>query len=524
MTLQGWHVGEVWDVYGLHGDTVLVRDGTIEWLGWHRDLGTGLAIEWQRVPTALIVPGFVDAHVHLTATGVASEGLNLSAARSGDDILSAVRIACARLPQDATVFGHGWDDTSWSDSTLPSASDVSAAAQGRRVYLSRIDVHSALVSTDLLDTDDARHTGGLLDSAGSAATEPSALVRKSAHGNARQRAFTSMNAGQREHFQRLALTLAAGQGITSVHENGGPIVSSLSDLRAAMTLGREQDLPEVVGYWGALGEAAVAQESGAVGAAGDLFIDGSIGSETAHLCEPYVGSESVGATYVSREQIAAHLMDCLRVGVQAGFHVIGDAAMGDICWALDEVASELIAVPAAAVRLEHAEMISPQHEQILRRCGVALSMQPMFDRHWGGPEGMYARRLGLQRASAMNRIADHINAGLLVGFGSDSPVTQLGPWQAMSAAVSHQQATQRVSAIAALAAHTVNAHALARRSGGVLRAGFAADFGVWNVSSTSTPGAETGLLDTAIQSAFTDTPPMLVRVVHNDLTMKNGRG
>jgi predicted amidohydrolase YtcJ len=81
-------------------------------------------------------------------------------------------------------------------------------------------------------------------------------------------------------------------------------------------------------------------------------------------------------------------------------------------------------------------------------------MQPMFDGLWGGPGGMYEQRLGAERAAGMNRFADLVSAGVLVAFGSDAPVTDLGPWAAVRAAVHPTNPGQALSTRAAFGAHT----------------------------------------------------------------------
>ena len=510
----GWRVAQVVDGRGVRGDSLIVENSRIVWAGWHQDLGVGLDITWHEHPTAVITPGFVDAHVHLTATGLSEGGIDLAAARCAADVLRAVADWSRGQSPDTVIFGHGWDDFSWTDARLPTAAELSEAADGRGVYLSRVDVHSALVSSDMLATSEQ------LDPAGSA------VVKKDQHGRARQIALAAISARQRAQLQRAALETMASVGITTVHENAGPVVSSLDDMRSAMQCGTSAELPAVLAYWGALGEARVAKVEGAIGAGGDLFVDGSIGSRTAHVCQPYDDDPSHGASYVSRQEVATHIRECIVEGVQAGFHVIGDAAMSDICLALDDAAGEG-PLPANSVRLEHAEMVSPESETALIRHGVSLSMQPMFDALWGGGEGMYAQRLGQVRALRMNRFADHRSNGLLVGFGSDSPVTDPNPWQAVAAAVYHSSPIQRLTAVDALAAHTVDAHALAGMKAGLLEAGQPADFGVWEPAQTQVAAMERfalngGVLDAIIAGVAQGDFPTLVKVYRNGRPLLDG--
>ncbi|MBY8854224.1 amidohydrolase family protein, partial [Saccharothrix sp. MB29] len=83
------------------------------------------------------------------------------------------------------------------------------------------------------------------------------------------------------------------------------------------------DLLDVVGYWGSTDGV----DQPVRGQAGDLFVDGALGSRTAALCSPYADADTTGALYLDADAIAEHLVACTRAGVQGGFHVIGDAAV-----------------------------------------------------------------------------------------------------------------------------------------------------------------------------------------------------
>ena len=152
----------------------------------------------------------------------------------------------------------------------------------------------------------------------------------------------------------------------------------------------EGGLPEVVLYWGRVaadGGLDVVRDLGARGAAGDLFVDGAIGSRTACLRATYADADTTGALYLDADAVADHLVRCTEAGVQAGFHVIGDAAMDAVVRGLR--AAEAVVgnarLRAAAHRLEHAEMVDADQVAVLARTGVIASVQPAFDAAWGGP-------------------------------------------------------------------------------------------------------------------------------------------
>ncbi len=217
--------------------------------------------------------------------------------------------------------------------------------------------------------------------------------------------------------------------------------------------------------------------------AGDLFVDGAIGSRTACLSEPYADAPTTaGASYLTADEVADHVAAATMAGMQAGFHVIGDAASGTVIDGLAAAAERVGAQALRALghRLEHAEMLSDAQIATMASLGVTASMQPMFDGRWGERGGMYEQRLGRDRAGTMNRLADLLSAGVLMAFGSDAPVTSLGPWAAIGAAVHHHNPAQRISARAAFAAHTRSGwRAMGDQEAGVLAPGAPAHYAVW---------------------------------------------
>ncbi len=209
------------------------------------------------------------------------------------------------------------------------------------------------------------------------------------------------------------------------------------------------------------------------GLAGDLCADGSIGSRTAALRAPYSDDDTTsGHAYLTAAQVAAHVVACTRAGLQAGFHVIGDAALDAVRQGFEAAVDQLglQAVRDGRHRLEHVEMTDDDAVADLARFGVLASVQPVFDAWWGGDAGLYAERLGPVRGPRLNRFADLRSAGVPLAFGSDTPVTPYDPWGAVRAAVHHHDPAQRLSLPDALAAHA-----------GRLRPGQPATYAVWDL-------------------------------------------
>ncbi|MGV4983519.1 amidohydrolase [Streptomyces sp. NPDC001709] len=463
--------GEVHSPADPFATAMVVESGQVAWVGSEgaADAFAEGVDEVVDLDGALVTPAFTDAHVHTTATGLALTGLDLSGAPSLDAALALVRDFAAARPDDRVLLGHGWDAARWPGGRPPTRAELDEATGGRPLYLSRIDVHSAVVTTALLDLVPA----GI--------PREDAPLTRDAHHAVREAAFAAVTPAQRAEAQRTALAHAASLGIGSVHECGGPQISSEDDFTGLLKLAAEEPGPRVVGYW-AEQNVDRARDLGAVGAAGDLFADGALGSHTACLHEPYTDADHTGAAYLDAEAVAAHVVACTEAGLQAGFHAIGDAALSAVVEGVRAAAEKLgpARIRAARHRVEHAEMLTPETVAGFAELGLTASVQPAFDALWGGEDGMYARRLGVERARTLNPFAALLRAGVPLAFGSDSPVTPLDPWGTVRAAAFHHTPEHRVSVRAAFTAHTRGGwRAVGRDDAGVLVPGAPADYAVW---------------------------------------------
>jgi len=308
---------------------LFVEDGTITWIGTEDGIGQHAGAAVVDLNAAFVTPAFVDAHVHTTATGLGVVGLSLVSARSLAEALDLIERA-ARANRGRPLLGGEWDETDWPEHRPPTSAELDRAAYGGSVYLARVDVHSAVVSSSLAAT-----TPGL---AGLPGYRADGWMSRTAHDAVRTSAQAALTTSQIREAQLAALHAAAALGIACVHEMGGPAISSESDLTALLRLAEDEAVPEVIGYWGELGAVEKARELGAVGAAGDLFCDGSLGSHTAALSEPYADMpDTTGMLRFDTAEIAEHVLACNTAGLQAGFHAIGDAAIDQLLDAFDIV-------------------------------------------------------------------------------------------------------------------------------------------------------------------------------------------
>ncbi|MFJ8002370.1 amidohydrolase [Streptomyces sp. NPDC096310] len=472
--------GEVHSPADPFATAMLVERGHVAWVGSEgaADSFVAGADEVVDLDGALVTPAFTDAHVHTTATGLALTGLDLSGAGSLGEALALVRAHSAARPDERVLLGHGWDAERWPGRRAPTRAELDEAAGGRAVYLPRVDVHSAVVTTALLDL-----VPRVTSLAGYRTEGP---LTAAAHHAVRKAAQGAVSARQRTEAQRAARSRAASLGIGTLHECAGPEISDEGDFTALLALARDEAGPRVHGYWAELvgdeKDARRVRELGAAGAAGDLFVDGSLGSHTAALGEPYADAAHSGSAHLDADAVAAHVAACTEAGLQAGFHAIGDAAIGTVVAGVRAAAERLglARIRAARHRVEHAEMLTPETVAAFAELGLTASVQPAFDAVWGGEEGMYARRLGVERARTLNPYAALLRAGVPLALGSDSPVTPLDPWGTVRAAAFHRTPGHRISVRAAFTAHTRGGwRAVGRDDAGTLVPGAPADYALW---------------------------------------------
>jgi predicted amidohydrolase YtcJ len=448
-------------------DSLLIDQAEISWVGQfsaikYLDLSFDQLIE---LPDYFVTPGFVDSHVHLSATGALDTGVDLRETKSAKEALSILK-SFVQESSNSFILGHGWEDTNWPDRQDWNLDSLEPDLVGRNVYLSRIDVHSALIKTPIA----------------------SGIVKEKQHHQVRKFVQDELPQAQRRANISAALAGIASKGIVSVHENGGPAVSGKSDFLDVMDIAKSIDVPEVFGYWGTTDLSEV-QALNAFGAAGDLTVDGSIGSRTALLSEPYADDQgNSGVEFLSTEEITEHFIACTDLGIQGGFHAIGDQALHSIALALEaaQKVCGIAQVRAARHRIEHAEMLDSKHFELFSSLGVVLSMQPVFDELWGNQNGLYEQRLKAKRASQMNTFASIAKAGITMAFSSDSPVTPIDPWRTIQAAIAHHTTEHRISARAAFTAHTRGGwRAVKDDQSGVIEPGALAHLASWSAPNFS---------------------------------------
>jgi predicted amidohydrolase YtcJ len=470
---------------GATGLTALaLTDGRVTWLG--DEAGAAARDEGERIDGAgaLIAPAFVDAHVHTVQTGFLETQVDLGGITSLRETLDLVADAAKRADDDDIVVGTGWDDSLWPERRAPTATELDEVAPGARVILTRLDGHSAVLSPTLIHA---------IEGLG-------ALRGYDEHGHMTLDAMAHTSAAlaeligphRRLDAARAAMQVYARNGIAAFHENAAAHIGPAYEIALVRQAAEEAGLLATA-YWGEHLAIDMARVLGVAGLAGDLNADGSIGSRTAALHTAYDDRPGhAGHAYLTAEEIAAHVVACTRAGIQAGFHCIGESGLLAVTEGYRKAEEELgtEAIRAAGHRLEHVEMPGAETIAMMADLGLSASMQPLFDELWGGPDQMYAERLG-ERWRGMNPIGAIDRAGINIALGSDTPVTRPHPWAAIWAAVRHHEPEQRVDRESAFRMHTVGGWRAVNDPGidpatGTLAPGAPAHLAVWDTELDGT--------------------------------------
>jgi len=468
-------------------DSALVRDGRFAFVGGERDASFSAAVETLDARGRLVVPGFIDGHVHLLNTGMAMRSVDLKDVPSPEEAVARVAGRVGRTPGGAWIRGAGWDQHSWPDRRFPTRHQLDAVAPDNPVVLIHTSGHCVWVNTAALqaagltretqpppggeidrdESDDA--TGILFDNA-------SRLVYN---------VMPPVTRDERIDTLREAIAHAHALGVTGAHamDVGRGEISALRALheRGELRL-RTRAFLSAARLDGWLGSTRTGDGDELLRIGGvKFFSDGALGSLTAWLLDPYEGSADVGFPLLPPEELERQVRRCLAAGLAPAIHAIGDRANREV---LDILERTRDLAPELPRRIEHAQLLADEDAQRFGRLGVTASVQPIHatqdmlkvDRQWG------------ERGNGAYAFASLLAHGANLAFGSDSPVETIDPLAGLHAAVTRRNArgkppegwyaAQRLSLEVALSAYgagcarATNEHERA----GLIAAGYAADF------------------------------------------------
>ena len=455
-----------------------------------------------------VMPGFNDAHLHLASAGFERQSVNLVGVKSLAEFRDRIKARVATAAPGEWILGGGWDQTLWPVKEVPTRWDVDEVTTDHPVFLQRVDGHIAVANTRALQLASitlASHEpdGGQIDR--DASGQPTGILRETAR-DAVSAVIPKPTHDQRRQAIEAALRDVAQSGVTSIQDN-----SSWDDFQIYEEIEREGKLTARIFEWLSFNdpiETLQAHRSSHPQSDNMLhtgmlkgFMDGSLGSHTAAMLEPYADDpKNSGLPQYEQAKLNDMAKERIEAGFQMGFHAIGDKGvqMALDAFSVAEKDATEKKIKAAnggddyRLRIEHAQVTTPSQIAKFKELKVIASMQPshvLTDMNWA------VDRLGTKRAAHSYAWADFLKKGVPLAFGTDYPVEPVTPFRGLYAAVTRKSEDgkkeyfpeEKLTMEQAIAAYTTGAAfaEFEEKEKGLLAPGMLADFVVLDRDVTS---------------------------------------
>jgi len=441
----------------------------------------------------VLLPGMIDSHAHVMATGFAQLTLDLSGAKSLAEAQAKIAAYAAAHPDRPWIIGRGWNQEAWALGRFPTAAELDAAVSDRPVWLARVDGHAGWANARALAAAGITAAtkdppGGRIERAGPG--KPPAGVLVDAAMALVDKAVPPPRPEDRDMALVEAQQVLLARGVTTVADMG----TTIEDWQAFRRAGDAGRLRlRIVSY------AAGVQAMELIGGPGPslwlyqdrlklngvkLVIDGALGSRGAALKAPYADAPGAKGLLQLGDTQLRNLMSRAAIdNFQIAIHAIGDQANAMALDAIGELSGTYKG--DRRWRIEHAQHVDPADVARFGQYGVIASMQPA---HQQSDRAMAEARLGPARLAGAYAWKSLAGSGARLAFGSDTPVEPPEPFAGMAIAFTRTDAAgkpfggwqpqERLSREAALAAYTTGGAwaLLAEGRLGRIAPGFRGDF------------------------------------------------
>jgi len=435
-----------------HAEAVAVKGDRIVFVGSNAEVNkfAGKNTRVIDLHGATVVPGLTDAHHHLSGVGFREMTLNLEGVTSLEDFLAKVTARVAQAKPGEWVTGRGWIETFWRPPVFPTRWDLDKVSPNNPLILGRADGHGTVVNSAALkiaaiDKNTPSPFGGEI-SKDKQSGEPNGMLLDAAQGLVR-RHLPPTSVSDEEQAIILGVKRDVELGWTQVQDPGGSYAEvdlfkklyregkiKLRIYKALSSPGREVDRlfregPIIEAFSNHLNVRTI-----------KVYVDGSLGSRSAALLEPYSDAPDTSGFLTIKEEVILPMIEkALRKGIQVETHAIGDRGNRFI---LDEYEKALSVVPMdqrkvrePRWRVEHSQIVNPTDIPRFAKLGIIPSMQPS---HAIGDLHFAPSRLGLKRLEGAYAWASFIKSGVIVPGGSDAPVERGEPMIEFYAAVARK--------------------------------------------------------------------------------------
>lgn len=440
---------------GERHSAIFIKDGVIAAVGGDKEIAEAAkqaGVTPVDAKGATILPGLFDDHVHVMITGQNASGVDLFDAGSVEGVLALLKERESKTPEGQWVFGKRLDESRLSEGRPPTMEELDAIS--RPVFLSDRGGHYTVVNAAgyrLLGIED--DTRGVRKGENG---KPNGRLQDEANTQSRARFLNSWSEEQLKDAVRFTANLAVSKGITTINAVEG--LGNEADQDVDRLLAMEEELPlDVKIFWSTTDVNKIVSRGLDVWGA-DILLDGSIGSRTAAFSEKYEDGDTRGYLNYSDEQVEEWVEQAVVRDLCISFHCIGELAIHQALNAMEKVLNRHPEKRGChRLRLDHFGF--PTQEDIERcgRLGIKVSTQPAFTFLRGGPGTVYRARLGERRERGGYPSRRLLDAGVVLGGGSDSDITPMDALLGMHAAVNQPYPENAVTPYEAVRMYTIDA-------------------------------------------------------------------
>ena len=446
----------------------------------------------------LVLPGFIDTHVHFLLGGLRLASVQLRDASTRDEFVSRIRAFAATVPAGTWITGGDWDHSLWGGE-LPSREWIDAATPNHPVWINRLDGHMSLANSAALKA--AGVTRATADVAGGEIVrgvngEPTGVLKDNAIALVDEVA-PPPSPEMRRRAVTAAMRYVAERGVTTVHDMSTGAawddMALYAELRKANALQTRIYSMVPLAQWERLRDLVAGRQLGGADGIGDDwlrigglkgFVDGSLGSHTAAFNEPFNDApKDRGLLVNTPEDLYRWISGADKAGLHVMVHAIGDRAIGLLLDTYARVAGEN-GPRDRRFRIEHAQHLTPSDIPRFAQLNVIASMQP----YHAIDDGRWSEKYIGERINTTYAFRSLIDARARVAFGSDWFVAPPTPLEGIYAAVTRRTLDdknpagwvpqQKITVEEAVRAYTANAAfaSFDETRKGILSKGRLADF------------------------------------------------
>jgi predicted amidohydrolase YtcJ len=392
----------------------------------------------------VLLPGMIDAHVHVMDLGFGALTLDLSDTTSLENALVKIKAFAEANPGRPWIIGRGWNQEKWRLGRFPTAAELDRVVSDRPVWLERADNHANWANSRAMAA--AGISAKTPDPAGGRITRDASGNPEGVFIDNAVPLVGKVVPAPRPQDRDLAFAKAQdvllAKGVTAVADMG----TKLADWATFRRAGDEGRLAiRIMSYADSIDTLELVAGAAPTGwLYGDrlrmggikLFLDGALGSRGANLKQPYADDHGTrGLPLLSPSQLRNLMSRAAMSNFQTAVHAIGDAANAEVLSAVEELSDTYTG--DRRWRIEHAQIVDPVDTARLGKHGVIASMQPL---HQTSDRLMAEARLGPDRLAGAYPWRSVIKVGGRLAFGSDAPVEPADPWAGMAAAISRTDA------------------------------------------------------------------------------------